>query len=63
MNYCSIRVNKVMVGVQRANLQSEFDRVSERVELQASAERSYLKLDDELRATICAAAPKTPPMA
>ena len=42
-------INKVMVGVQRANLQSEFDRVSERVELQASAERSYLKLDDELR--------------
>lgn len=42
-------INKVMVGVQRANLQSEFDRVSDRVELQAAAERSYLKLDDELR--------------
>ena len=42
-------INKVMVGVQRANLQSEFDRISERVELQAAAERSYLKLDDELR--------------
>ena len=27
-------INKVMVGVQRANLQSEFDRISERVELQ-----------------------------
>ena len=42
-------INKVMVGVQRANLQSEFDRISERVELQAAEERSYLKLDDELR--------------
>ncbi len=42
-------LNKVMVGVQRANLQSEFDRISERVELQAAEERSYLKLDDELR--------------
>lgn len=42
-------INKVMVGVQRANLQSEFDRISERVELQAAAERSYLRLDDELR--------------
>jgi len=42
-------INKVMVGVQRANLQSEFDRISERVELQTAAERSYLKLDDELR--------------
>lgn len=41
-------INKVMVGVQRANLQSEFDRISERVELQAAAERSYAKLDDEL---------------
>jgi phage shock protein A len=41
-------INKVMVGVQRANLQSEFDRVSERVELQAAAERSYSKLDDAL---------------
>lgn len=41
-------INKVMVGVQRANLQSEFDRISERVELEAAAERSYLKLDDEL---------------
>ncbi len=42
-------INKVMVGVQRANLQSEFDRISERVELQAAEERSYLQLDDELR--------------
>ena len=42
-------MKKVMVGVQRANLQSEFDRISERVELQAAEERSYLKLDDELR--------------
>ena len=42
-------LNKVMVGVQRANLQSEFDRISERVEVQAAEERSYLKLDDELR--------------
>jgi phage shock protein A len=42
-------INKVIVGVNRANLQSEFDRISERVELQAAAERSYLELDDELR--------------
>jgi len=42
-------INKVMVGVQRANLQSEFDRISEQVELQAAEERSYLQLDDELR--------------
>lgn len=42
-------INKVLVGVERANLQSEFDRISERVELEAAAERSYLKLDDELR--------------
>jgi len=41
-------INKVMVGVQRANLRSEFDRIAERVELQTAAERSYWKIDEEL---------------
>ena len=41
-------INKVMVGVQRANLRSEFDRIAERVELQTTAERSYWKIDEEL---------------
>ena len=41
-------VNQVITGVQRSNLYGEFERMSERVEEQTSAERAYLKLDDEL---------------
>lgn len=42
-------IRRVMVGVEKANLQSEFDRLSERIEVETAAERTYLKLDDELR--------------
>lgn len=41
-------INKVMAGVERANLQSDFDRFSERIELDTAAERSYFQIEDEL---------------
>jgi phage shock protein A len=41
-------INRVMHGVRKSNLYGEFDRISERVEEQTSAERAYLKLDEEL---------------
>jgi len=42
-------INKVMVGAERSNLQTEFERLSDRVEMDAATERSYLKLDDSMR--------------
>lgn len=41
-------MGKAMQGVQKVNLMSEFDRLGERVELQAAEETAYLDLDDEL---------------
>lgn len=43
-----VAINKVMTGAQRANLQSEFDRFSERIELDTAAERSYFEIEDGL---------------
>jgi phage shock protein A len=42
-------IHKVMVGAQRSHLHDEFDRLSERVEMDAAVERSYVKLDDAMR--------------
>lgn len=41
-------INKVMTGVERSNLESDFDRFSERIELDTAAERSYLRIEEEL---------------
>jgi phage shock protein A len=41
-------INKVLTGVERANLQSDFDRFSERIELESAAERSYFEIEDGL---------------
>lgn len=41
-------MGKAMRGVQTANLMSEFDRLGQRVEVQAAEEMAYLDLDDEL---------------
>lgn len=41
-------MNRVMRGAQRSNLYGEFDRLSERVEETAAAERAYRRLDDAL---------------
>ena len=41
-------IGKVMNGVSRANLHEEFDRISDRVELDVAAEKSYAKLDASL---------------
>ncbi len=41
-------MGKVMKGADAANLQGEFDRLGERVELWAAEENAYLRLDDQL---------------
>lgn len=42
-------IGKVSMGVARANLYNEFDRLGERVEQRAAEEGAYLRLDRELR--------------
>ncbi len=41
-------MGKVLKGAEATNLQGEFDRLGERVELWAAEENAYLRLDDEL---------------
>ena len=41
-------MGKALQGAQHAGLSTEFDRLSERVELQAEEDCAYLDLDDEL---------------
>jgi phage shock protein A len=41
-------MNKVMRGVESANLYGEFDRLGERVERRAAEEAAYLRLDAEM---------------
>ncbi len=41
-------MGKVMKGAEATNLQGEFERLGERVELWAAEENAYLRLDDEL---------------
>ncbi len=41
-------MGKVLKGAETTNLQGEFERLGERVELWAAEENAYLRLDDEL---------------
>ncbi len=41
-------MGKVLKGAEATNLQDEFERLGERVELSAAEENAYLRLDDEL---------------
>ena len=41
-------MGKAMRGVQKVNMMAEFERLGERVELQAAEESAYLHLDDAL---------------
>ncbi len=41
-------IGKVMKGAEACNLQGEFDRLGERVEMWSAEQDAYLRLDDEL---------------
>ncbi len=41
-------IGKVMQGAEASNLQGEFDRLGERVEMWSAEQDAYLRLDDEL---------------